>query len=87
MLKQLRNWGFQTFQPLIDESYDKELDKDKRFDMVISQIIKLCEMPIEEIHEWYWSIEDRLKHNYYHFYNKYSREQRNKLYTTLKETL
>ena len=59
----------------------------QRFDMVISQIIKLCEMPIEEIHEWYWSIEDRLKHNYYHFYNKYSREQRNKLYTTLKETL
>ena len=87
MLRQLRVWGFQTFEPFIDESYDNELDKDKRFDMVISQVKKLCEMPIEEIDEWYWSIEDKIKHNYYHFYNQFSRKQRDKLYKKLKETL
>ena len=64
----------------------KNLIKTKDLIWLFHRLKKLCE-PIEEIHEWYWSIEDRLKHNYYHFYNKYSRKQRNKLYTTLKETL
>ena len=40
------------------------------------EINKLCSKPIEEIHEWYWSIEDILKHNYYHFYNDFAPRER-----------
>ena len=29
-IKKLKEWGFKTFHPFIDESYDDVLDKDKR---------------------------------------------------------
>ena len=78
-IKQLKKWGFKTFHPFIDESYDDVLDKNKRQDMIFEQIKKLCNKPIGEIHDWYWSIEPILKHNYYHFYGKWIKSQRDKL--------
>tara|TARA_Y100000592_G_scaffold31682_2_gene50459 strand:+ start:1121 stop:2446 length:1326 start_codon:yes stop_codon:yes gene_type:complete len=78
-IKQLKKWGFKTFHPFIDESYDDILDKNKRQDMIFKQIEKLCNKPIGEIHDWYWSIEPILKHNYYHFYGKWIKSQRDKL--------
>ena len=78
-IKQLKKWGFKTFHPFIDESYDDVLDKNKRQDMIFEQIEKLCNKPIGEIHDWYWSIEPILKHNYYHFYGKWIKSQRDKL--------
>ena len=84
-LKKLREWGFKTFHPFIDESYDDVIDTEERFDMVKNEIIKLCNKPIEEIHQWYWSIEQDLRHNYYHFYGKWINQQRNKLYNNLKQ--
>ena len=44
--------------------------------MIEHEIVKLCNKPIEEIHEWYWSIEEILRHNYYYFYGKWTREKR-----------
>ena len=35
------------------------------------EINKLCSMSVEEIHELYWSMEEILKYNYYHFYGKF----------------
>tara|TARA_Y100000310_G_scaffold146525_1_gene145852 strand:+ start:2479 stop:3687 length:1209 start_codon:yes stop_codon:yes gene_type:complete len=70
-LNKLKEYGFKTFEPFIDESYDNINDKDKRFLAICREIEKLCNKPIEEIHEWYWSIEEILKHNYYHFYNEF----------------
>ena len=49
--------GFKTFHPFIDESYDDVLDKDKRQKMIFKQIEILCNKSVEEIHDWYWSIE------------------------------
>ena len=84
-LKKLREFGFKTFEPFIDESYDDEYDKDKRFKMIQEQISRLvCDRTIEEIHDWYWSIEQDLRHNYYHFYGKWIRTQRNKLMNGLR---
>ena len=78
-LKKLQEYGFKTFEPFIDESYDKVYDTTKRFNMIENEINKLCNIPIEEIHDWYWSIEDILKHNYYHFYENFIPEQKENL--------
>jgi hypothetical protein len=75
-LKHLKEYGFKTFSPFIDESYDDIDDAGERFLVIEQEINKLCSKPIEEIHEWYWSIEDILKHNYYHFYNKFAPKER-----------
>ena len=70
-LKKLREWRFKTFSPFIDESYDNVLDMDERFDMIEFEINRLCNRPIEKIHDWYWSIQQDLKHNYYHLKNQF----------------
>ena len=82
-LKKLREYGFKTFSPFIDERYDKVYDTTKRFNMIENEINKLCNMPIEEIHDWYWSIEDILKYNYYHFYENFIPKQKENLIKNL----
>ena len=86
-LKRLREYGFKTFEPFIDESYDKVYDIKKRFNMIEEEIIKLCNKPIQEIHDWYWSIEDVIKHNYYHFYEKFIPDMKIKMIDELEELL
>lgn len=68
-LQVLRDLGFKTFEPFIDESYDQELDNDKRLFMAYEQIKKLCLMSKQEIHEWYWGMQDILIHNHQHLLN------------------
>jgi hypothetical protein len=66
-LKKLREWGFKTFHPHIDESYD-ELDTYKERKVLLEkEIERLCSMTIKELDEWYWSMEDILKHNQKHY--------------------
>ena len=74
-IKQLKEYGFKTFHPFIDESYDDCLSNQERFLLIEKEIKKLCSLPIEEIHEWYWSVMDILEHNYYHFYNVFIPDQ------------
>jgi hypothetical protein len=66
-LKLLRELGFKTFAPFIDESYDMEQDENIRLQMIYSEITRLCNMSKEEIHNWYWSMSDILLHNHRHF--------------------
>ncbi len=66
-LSKLKALGFKTFSPWIDESYDEEVDNDKRFFMILDEIKRLCSMSKEEIHKWYYEMEDILKHNQRHF--------------------
>ena len=82
-LKKLREYGFKTFSPFIDERYDDILDVKKRFSMIETEINKLCNKSIEEIQEWYWSIEDVLKYNYYHFYENFIPKQKENLIKNL----
>jgi hypothetical protein len=65
-LNLLRNLGFKTFEGFIDESYDDIEDNDKRLFAAYEQIKKLCSMSKEEIHNWYWSMEEILIHNNNH---------------------
>ncbi len=55
-LKEIRRFGFKTFSPFINESYDDETDNAKRFKMIIDEIERLSKLSIEEIHNWYHSI-------------------------------
>ena len=55
-LQELKKLGFKTFAPFIDESYDLELDPEKRFKMIINEIHRLSLLSMEEIHNWYNSI-------------------------------
>lgn len=65
----LRELGFKTFSPHIDESYDDEPNQTKRLDMIYAEIKRLLAMSPEEIHNWYWNMEDILIHNHNHFLN------------------
>ena len=75
-LKHLRNYGFKTFSPFIDESYDDIDDVEGRIIAIQNEVDRLCKLPIKQLHDWYWSIEDILKHNYYHFHEKFSDTER-----------
>ena len=66
-LKQLREWGFETFPELFDESYDEEEDMFKRMKMILNETKKLNEMSLEELHNIYLSMEDKLCYNSNHF--------------------
>lgn len=62
-LKVLHEMGFKTFSPFIDESYDDEPDYKIRMKKIENEIVKLNNMPIQELHDWYYSITDILLHN------------------------
>ena len=66
-LKKLREIGYKTFHPWINESYDEEVDNDKRFFMILDEIKRLCSMSKEEIHKWYYEMEDIFLYNQEHF--------------------
>ena len=42
-------YGFKTFDSIIDESYDTEVDLDKRMDMVLNEIERLSSVNLNEI--------------------------------------
>jgi hypothetical protein len=45
----IRWLGFKTFAPVIDESYDEELDSPRRFAMAWSEVERLTNMPPAEL--------------------------------------
>ena len=66
-LKKLKDLGYKTFSPHIDESYDDEKDFDKRSKMLLSEVDRLCEMSITQLLDWYVKQADVLIHNFKHF--------------------
>jgi hypothetical protein len=63
-LQLLRDLGFKTFSPYIDESYDTEPNEVIRIQKIYTEITRLCNMTKEELHAWYWSMEEILIHNH-----------------------
>jgi|19_taG_2_1085344.scaffolds.fasta_scaffold02521_4 hypothetical protein len=86
-LEKMREYGFKTFSPFIDESYDEIGDTTERFIEIEKQINNLCSKSLEELHEWYWSIEDILKYNYYHFYKVFAPQQKQKFLNELNDVI
>jgi len=62
-LEELRKLGFKTFHPFINESYDLENDYTRRMNMIFDEVHRLCRMSKEELHSWYWQMEEILIYN------------------------
>ena len=64
ILKNLRSYGFKTFDWLIDESYDECENANERLNMILKEIEKLNSLPIERLHKLYYDNLDVMEHNY-----------------------
>ena len=75
-LQALRSLGFKTFSTVIDESYDKERDMYKRFNMVLDTMLKLSSIDPKSV---YTKLDEILQHNKNHFektdWNRQFRQQ------------
>ena len=85
-LEFVRSFGFKTFDGFIDESYDKETNIARRFKLIEKEIIKFSKMSKQEVHDWYWSMEDILIHNFNLFmeYGKNREQNYKNLFKELK---
>lgn len=63
ILKYLREIGFKTFSPFIDESYDDEIDTEKRFKMIIDEIKRLDSLSKKELDNMIESLNESLEYN------------------------
>jgi len=62
-LKKLRELGFKTFSPWIDESYDDEKDYVKRMNLIGKEIKRISKLSLEEIDKLYLDMDLVLMHN------------------------
>lgn len=65
-LKTLRDLGFKTFSPLINEDYDECTDFRQRFKLIESEINRLSALSLSEIHDIYYQLKDVLIYNQNH---------------------
>jgi hypothetical protein len=63
-LKLLRELGYQTFHPFIDEKYDEEVDNVKRMRMILEEIKRLCDMNDEELSSFLKNVQPITEHNF-----------------------
>jgi hypothetical protein len=63
-LKALRDRGYKTFHPYINESYDQEQDYWTRFNMLVEEIKRLEQFTESQWIEWQKNIKPIVEHNY-----------------------
>jgi hypothetical protein len=84
-LAYLKSYGFKTFDQWIDESYDDELDPDRRIELVVAELEKLCKLKDTELAEMYKEMQDILEFNFNHFYSKFKNIIVDELVTNFKD--
>lgn len=62
-LDYLKQLGFKTFSNYWNEDYDNETNGERRTQMIVSEIKKLNNKSLEELHEMYWDMMPILEHN------------------------
>ncbi len=65
-LSALRDLGYKTFHPYIDETYDTIEDDDKRLRLIQREISRLCRQTDSEWLEWQNNIKDIIEFNHKH---------------------
>jgi hypothetical protein len=65
----LRQYGFQTFSPFIDESYDELVDPTDRMRAILSEIERLAALSNDEMHDLAVAAWPRVEHNYFRLMN------------------
>jgi len=68
-LAYLRRYGFKTFADIWDESYDDELDHDKRLHLIIDLINQLADMPQLQFNQLFSRCRQIVEHNARHFFS------------------
>lgn len=63
-LEVLKELGYKTFSPLIDESYDQEMDDNKRMMMIVKEIDRLSKLNSNELERFITSAREICKYNY-----------------------
>lgn len=69
-LEYLRSLGYQTFDGLIDESYDSIENPVDRMLAIQAEITKLCSYDIDTLRQWYISLKPILEHNQLAYINR-----------------
>ena len=67
-LEYLREYGFQTFDGILDESYDTEIDDMRRVERVTQLLKDLDNLSVRERQQIHRACLPRVQHNYNHFY-------------------
>lgn len=78
-LQYLRSYGFRTFEPWIDESYDKIIDPAQRLDMISHEVAKFYRKSLTELQDIYTQMRPILEHNKRHFFGEFRRIITNEL--------
>jgi hypothetical protein len=73
-LEYLRSYGFKTFGRWIDESYDTEVDNEKRIDMVVTELQKLAELSQSDLNKMYMEMQEILDFNFQWFYTGFKQK-------------
>lgn len=63
-LKGIKQLGFKTFSPFIDESYDEIIDNKQRLDAVVNESIRISKLPTEEYNKLVLDCKEICEHNY-----------------------
>lgn len=69
-LELLKDMGYKTFDGLIDESYDKELDDDSRLVKIINEIERLCNLDAVSLDKLKKEMLPIVEHNFNNFMSK-----------------
>jgi hypothetical protein len=67
-LAYLREYGFQTFDGIFDESYDEETDDIQRVEKVVKLLKDLDNLSVRERQQIHRACLPQVEHNYNHFY-------------------
>jgi hypothetical protein len=62
----LRTYGFKTFHPFIDESYDSVEDDNGRMNLIFNEINRISAFTDEQYKEWMTQIKPIVEHNKRH---------------------
>jgi hypothetical protein len=68
-LEYLREYGFKTFNGIIDESYDLETDDVVRIEKVVKLLKDLDNLSVEQRQQIHQACLPIVQHNFNHFYN------------------
>jgi hypothetical protein len=72
-LAYLKSYGFKTFDHWIDESYDLELDHDRRISMIVDQMENLSKLSIAQLNSMYQEMKPVLEYNFNHLYGSFKK--------------
>jgi len=70
-LAYLKHYGFKSFSPFIDESYDDIKDNDQRIEFVVQELHRYCNLSAGEKLEIAREIAPIVEHNFNHFYSDF----------------